>query len=143
MTPNMTDSIRRIILKKKKAWEKAYRERNKEKVSDRNHEWRQNNMDKVSVNNERWRKAHMGHSNHLRALGHKRTKERTPAWADLEKIKEFYIEAQQLTKETGIEHHVDHKDPLNGELISGLHVEDNLQVIPAHDNLTKSNSFNG
>ena len=63
-------------------------------------------------------------------------KQRTPAWADLEKIKAFYRLAAAFTK-LYVPHHVDHIIPLNGKIVSGLHTEDNLQVIPASDNLLK------
>lgn len=64
-----------------------------------------------------------------------------PKWADLKKIEEIYKEAQRLTKETGIEHHVDHIIPLRSKLVCGLHVENNLQIITAAENLKKGNSF--
>lgn len=65
----------------------------------------------------------------------------TPAWADQEKIEWFFRERVRLEQETGIRHHVDHIIPLQGELVCGLHVENNLQVIPAVVNIRKRNHF--
>lgn len=59
----------------------------------------------------------------------------TPSWADKEKIKQIYLNCP-----TGW--HVDHIIPLNNSLVCGLHVHNNLQCIPAKDNLEKSNIFN-
>jgi len=46
-----------------------------------------------------------------------------------------------LNKLTNIEWHVDHIIPLNGNLVSGLHVWNNLQVIPKNINLAKRNKY--
>jgi hypothetical protein len=63
----------------------------------------------------------------------------TPSWADQEKIATFYIEAQRLTFETGIQHDVDHIVPLKSKLVCGLHVETNLQILIGAENKSKGN----
>ena len=64
-----------------------------------------------------------------------------PPWADKNTIKEMYIRARQLTVETGVKHEVDHIIPSNHELVCGLHVENNLQILTETENISKSNSF--
>lgn len=71
-------------------------------------------------------------------------KRRTPPWLSKEQKKEilqFYIEAKRLFDETGIKYHVDHIVPLQGELVSGLHVPWNLQLLTEAENLSKTNHF--
>jgi hypothetical protein len=68
-----------------------------------------------------------------RQTGLKR-KKRTPMWADVDAIKKFYRE-----KPEG--YHVDHVIPLNGKLVSGLHVLENLQYLPAKENNLKNNHY--
>ena len=63
----------------------------------------------------------------------------TPTWADETAIDAFYAEADRLTCEMGVKHQVDHILPLQGETVCGLHVPANLRVIPAIENLRKSN----
>ena len=54
-----------------------------------------------------------------------------------------YKEAHELRKQrntlTGIEWHVDHNIPLNGDNVCGLHVWNNFAVIPKVENLRKRN----
>jgi hypothetical protein len=66
---------------------------------------------------------------------------RTPKWADLAAIEAIYAEAKRITASTGVPHHVDHSIPLQGRLVSGLHVANNLAVLHGHDNVRKSNRF--
>lgn len=68
-------------------------------------------------------------------------RKRTATWANHEIIVTFYREAARLTRLTGVPHEVDHIVPLLGERVSGLHVEDNLQVVPRAVNRAKSNQF--
>ena len=65
---------------------------------------------------------------------HMKRKLRTPSWANKEKIKQFY-----MNKPEG--HHVDHIIPLQGKYVSGLHVSENLQYLPAQENLLKNNIY--
>ena len=60
--------------------------------------------------------------------------QRTPAWADLEAIKQFYLNCPKG-------YHVDHDVPLQGVNISGLHVLNNLVYLTAEDNLKKGNKW--
>jgi len=57
-----------------------------------------------------------------------------PGWADLEAIAKFYSNCPQ-----GM--HVDHEVPLQGKLVSGLHVLENLKYLSATDNCSKGNKF--
>ena len=88
--------------------------------------WKQENKDRRAATDAKRRAAKL---------------QRTPQWSDMSAIAEFYVEAKRLEELTGIQFHVDHIVPLQGELVSGLHVPANLQLLPAHENLSKSNSF--
>ena len=83
----------------------------------------------------------MAKHNHAGALRRASETRSTPVWADLEKISEFYLLARRLSKETGIRYSVDHICPLRSELVCGLHVHNNLQVIPLVENCSKQNKY--
>jgi hypothetical protein len=72
-------------------------------------------------------------SSHFKAA----KRQRTPKWANREKIRAIYRECRERSKVTGVPHHVDHIVPLRGALVCGLHVEHNLAIIPATGNLKK------
>jgi DNA-binding transcriptional MerR regulator len=54
------------------------------------------------------------------------------------RIGRLYAEADRLTEETGIEHHVDHIQPLSK---GGEHLLYNLQILTAQENLSKNDKF--
>jgi 5-methylcytosine-specific restriction endonuclease McrA len=64
----------------------------------------------------------------------------TPAWANDFFIEEIYHLAELRTKLLGIPHEVDHVIPLQSDVVCGLHVENNLQVITRDENIRKSNT---
>ena len=56
-----------------------------------------------------------------------------PSWANLEVIERIYDCAEG--------DHVDHIVPLQGKLVCGLHVENNLQYLSPKENLSKGNKW--
>ena len=73
----------------------------------------------------------------------KKRKLRVPKWLTNEQIAYMdavHMEAKALRK-GGLNVHVDHIIPLCGDNISGLHVPENLEIVPALDNLLKNNTW--
>lgn len=71
-----------------------------------------------------------------------RSKSATPKWANKNKIKSIYAIAKWLSAVVpNTKYHVDHVIPLRGKLVSGLHVETNLSIIKASENMQKHNRF--
>ena len=61
-------------------------------------------------------------------------KRATPKWADLDAIKQFYMNCPDSMT-------VDHIIPLRGKNVSGLHVANNLQYLTASENSRKYNKY--
>jgi hypothetical protein len=130
------------------------REKKPSKIANNREKWKTENKDKIveweeKSRTERLEKKRKRRRDEYRKdkpkyvaaarAREKHIKQATPLWANLKAIEAFYIEAARLTLETGIKHHVDHKFPLKSRIMCGLHVETNLQVLPAAVNLRKSN----
>jgi 5-methylcytosine-specific restriction endonuclease McrA len=84
---------------------------------------------------------HAAASNDLTAKRRIHQRQATPAWADEKAIRAIYERAQRIASETGQKMHVDHIVPLKGRKVSGLHIETNLQILLARENVRKSNKF--
>jgi len=70
--------------------------------------------------------------------------QRVPKWLtdfDKLKIKCIYSIASMLSRENKESWVVDHIIPLQGKMVSGLHVPSNLQVMRARENESKANKF--
>ena len=139
-----------------KGCDAEYKKENSEAESARRAEWRQANRESIAAKQAEYyqenREARLAkeakyqkaNPDKCRAISAKRRAaklQRTPAWVDFEAIKAVYAEAHRLEELDGIPRHVDHVIPLQGELVSGLHIASNLKILTAQENLSKSNKF--
>jgi len=56
--------------------------------------------------------------------------QRRPDWADPRALSLVYRKAREIEKATGVPQDVEHVIPLQGKLVSGLHVAGNLRIVP-------------
>lgn len=110
---------------KKKEWHRAERERSIPGF-----------VEKERARGQRYRKTEKGKASGRFKLARRRAAKllRIPLWSEVDKIKEFYTNCPEG-------YHVDHIVPLKGELVSGLHVINNLQYLPAKENCSKGNKW--
>ena len=126
--------------KERKVWDNDYRRTLKGKAARKRYSqkwyYERNGKEKQS----KYRKEYIkrpGVKESINARFHKRRAQKLkaiPKWCNLEKIKEIY-------KNCPKGHHVDHIIPLQGENVSGLHVENNLQYLTARENVIKGNKL--
>lgn len=88
-----------------------------------------------------WQKANKAKDAARSAAQRAAVKRATPAWANASYIALFYEMAQLESQRTGRPVHVDHIYPLESADVCGLHVEDNLQLLFAVDNIAKGNKM--
>lgn len=112
-------------------YDREYNKRNREQHNKQTKEWAKANRGKCNAWLVKYRAAKL---------------QRTVSWANLDLIKEVYsdcVEINLAAKTAGCTDTfvVDHIIPLQGKLVSGLHVENNLQIITVSENCIKNNSF--
>lgn len=121
-----------------------YYNRNSEELLQKSKEWYSANKEYGKYIRRKYSKENRNIKNTLEAKRRSNKLIRTPKWASLEKIKSYYNVCAFFNEVNGYtKYHVDHIIPLQGKLVSGLHVENNLQVILAEDNIKKGNRYNG
>lgn len=125
-----------------KEYSKAYYNANMESIKTKKKRYRKQNQDLIREYNKSWRLKNPDRCGELSARRRARKRHATPKWltdSDYDQIRSFYLEAQRLSLETGIEHAVDHIHPLLGEYVCGLHVPWNLQILTKSENSAKGN----
>lgn len=97
------------------------------------------NVDKEAIKRRsaQWKKDNPGRVAAYLARRRAAMKKATTAWTEFKQIELLYIEAARLTKETEIEHQVDHIVPLCSDVVCGLHVLSNLRIVTSEENNRK------
>jgi hypothetical protein len=117
------------VVEYQRSYHLKYRLINNSHLNYKTDTWRKNNLDKCNANCSRYRASKLN---------------QTPPWVgeiELKRIILLYKEAQRLTMITGIQHHIDHIVPLRSSIVSGFHCLANLQILIAHDNISKGNRW--
>ncbi len=137
----------------------TYYKNNKKKIATRSNQWglnnpekrkviskkyRVNNLEKTKAAIKNWSTNNPGKINAKSAKRRAAKIQRTPKWLtkeDHKRMQKKYEMASLMSEFLGVEYHVDHRIPLQGKTVSGFHCPDNLQIMLASDNLSKSNKF--
>jgi hypothetical protein len=142
----MSDRQRKVNNREQiNAWKRAHHHRHKDRllpqIKQRSSAWYENNKEHKARKAKEYAQANRPVMNAIAAKRRAVERNAVPSWADFSVIKFFFATRQYMTNETGFDWHVDHVVPLQGRYVCGLHVHNNLRVVPATDNLRKSNSF--
>lgn len=154
----MTDEERK---KKKRESDRLYREKNKEYLRQKKKEYYEKNKEEISVRvaekyqrnkvkikaaTKLWKQLNRDRHNAICMTRIARKLQASPKWE--EELSELvFIEAQNLCQKrkdvTGFSWEMDHIIPLKGKEVCGLHVYNNIQVIPQKLNSSKRNRYFG
>lgn len=126
---------------RRKQIQSKYRKNNPEAVIMSNKNYVVNNKDKVSAYSKHWKKSNPAKVGAYSRKRRTRSDRAYVSWANSKSIDAIYAMSKFLTAVVGVQYHVDHIIPLQGKKVSGLHVENNLAIVFAKDNLSKGNKY--
>lgn len=139
--------FRKKYPEKVKQYITQWKERNPDKARAgccrRSQKWYEKNKILHRQKVKKWEDNNPGKKGLYDSIRRFREANQTILLTDMQKseIVKIYAQAKLITRQTGIQHHVDHIFPLAGKNACGLHVPWNLQIIPAHENYKKSNKM--
>ena len=126
---------------RKDAQNKRWYEENKQIRLLSQYAWQEKNKNKVSEIQKSYRKRNLS-KDCAKVMRREASKiNATPEWANNTRIQCYYSLAAMFNKNTEQKWHVDHIVPLRGKNVCGLHVDYNLRVIPAIENMKKGNRY--
>ena len=126
---------------RKDAQNKRWYEENKQSRLLSQMVWSKENKEKVLEAGRRYRKRNLAKDCAKVAKRNATKIQATPVWANKTRIECYYSLAAMFNKNTDEKWHVDHIVPLRGKNVCGLHVDYNLRVIPAIENMKKGNRY--
>ena len=115
--------------------------KNKDRHGELTKLWYEHNREQHLQNSHEWYSANKHRKLATSAKREKRCKLATPKWIDMEEIYAIYKGASMMTKRFGQLFEVDHIIPLQGKMVSGLNVPNNLQVLERSVNRSKLNKI--
>ena len=114
---------------------------NREECAEYTRKWRRLNPEKAAACDRAYRLNNLA-KNVAKVTKRRADKScRTPVWADIQTIEQFYSDAREFKEALGHSFEIDHVIPLRGRRVSGLHVHTNLQILPKQANAKKHNCF--
>lgn len=123
---------------------KQWQQENREKCQEICRNYRANNSKQSSLSSSKYRSQNKEKYAYYEATRRASKKQACPDWLTEEhhqQMLDIYTKAVSLTEQSELQYHVDHIVPLQSDLVCGLHVPWNLQIIIASDNLKKSNKL--
>ena len=131
----------------KREYNRAYHEANRDKILTRMRQYKILAKDKISqyrqaykerekLVRQKWARGNLPRLAEKAAKRRAMQKRAFPKWANVAAIREIYRQAATMQ-----DVHVDHIVPLVSPLVCGLHVAANLQILPATENMSKSNRY--
>ena len=134
---------------------KKWYKNNREHRLEVGKKWRKNNPEKAKEINRRYdkekrreygrkyRRENKDKLNMKRMLRFKHVQISTPSWVNMEEIQKYYKTAKYLKEILNKKFCVDHIIPLNSDIVCGLNVPWNLQILESKLNESKGNNFDG
>ena len=118
----------------KLAYDRQYYADNKERIAVRAKQYNEKHKEEIKTQRREYRKRNRAIQKAACARHRAAKLQRTPSWSDMDSIQLIYENAPK-------NYDVDHIIPLQGELVSGLHVPENLQYMYHTLNSSKWNKF--